>query len=436
MYTFSAMFLTALVEHLPFFVAVKDAATRRYVLVNQSFCDHLGRPRDELLGKSDMDLLGEEYAKEQQAVEDRTVATGSACTVPEVPFRDERGERTLSVSLVPLSETGKGISHILISGEDITGRKITEWELAAQKDFIRQVIDTDPNLIFVKDYEGNFVLANQALADLYGMTVKEITNKNNADVNSNPDEVEAYARVDREVVATLREVRAVDPVTLKDGSKRWHYTIKRPLTRSTGEVQILSICIDVTELKEARGQAELATRELERKAEEAAREARAKTELAEALDRKLEVIEQQSRSIRALSTPLLDIGGHVLGVPLIGIMDEARAVDVADRLLRAVSERHVRHIVLDLTGLEAANVRAVQHLLRIAGAVRLLGATVTITGISPALATTMSELEVDLSGVVTMASLHEALNALTSPRGAAERRRSPSMRARNREPSG
>jgi rsbT co-antagonist protein RsbR len=418
MHTFPAAFLAATVEHLPFFVAIKNAATRRYELVNRSFCDLAGRPRDELLGKSDVELLGEERAKELHAFEDRIVAAGGARTAHELLFRGERGERTLSVSIVPLSETGEGVTHILISGEDITERKVIEQELAAQKDFIRQVIDTDPNLIFVKDQEGNFVLANQALADLYGMTVEEITNKNNADVNASPEEVEAYARVDREVLATLRELKAVDPVTMKDGSRRWHYTIKRPLTRPSGEVQILSIGIDITDLQEARRQAELATRELEEKVEEAAREARAKTELAEALDRKLDVIEQQNQRIRALSTPLLDISGHVLGVPLIGVMDEARALDIADRLLRAVSERRVRHVVLDLTGLEAEGAGAVQHLLRIAGAARLLGATVTITGISPALARTMSALEVDLSGIDTMASLREALSALTRPRRA------------------
>ncbi|HEX2611871.1 MAG TPA: PAS domain-containing protein, partial [Gemmatimonadales bacterium] len=38
--------------------------------------------------------------------------------------------------------------------------------------FLRQVIDTNPNVIFVKDWEGRYVLANAAAAQLYGTTVE------------------------------------------------------------------------------------------------------------------------------------------------------------------------------------------------------------------------------------------------------------------------
>ena len=34
--------------------------------------------------------------------------------------------------------------------------------------FLRQVIDTNPNLIFVKDWEGKYVLANEATAEFHG----------------------------------------------------------------------------------------------------------------------------------------------------------------------------------------------------------------------------------------------------------------------------
>lgn len=46
-----------------------------------------------------------------------------------------------------------------------------------QQVFLRSVIDNNPNLIFVKDWEGRYVLANQAMADYYGTTVDELLNK-------------------------------------------------------------------------------------------------------------------------------------------------------------------------------------------------------------------------------------------------------------------
>src|SRR3954464_13937403 len=43
--------------------------------------------------------------------------------------------------------------------------------------FLRQVIDTNPNLIFVKDWEGRYLFANVALAQLYGTTVDSLIGK-------------------------------------------------------------------------------------------------------------------------------------------------------------------------------------------------------------------------------------------------------------------
>ena len=44
-------------------------------------------------------------------------------------------------------------------------RRKAEAEISRQRAFLRQVIDLDCNLIFVKDREGRFTLVNQAVAD-------------------------------------------------------------------------------------------------------------------------------------------------------------------------------------------------------------------------------------------------------------------------------
>src|SRR3954467_13501156 len=43
--------------------------------------------------------------------------------------------------------------------------------------FLRQVIDTNPNLLFVKDWEGRYVLSKVALAQFYGTTVRSLIRK-------------------------------------------------------------------------------------------------------------------------------------------------------------------------------------------------------------------------------------------------------------------
>jgi len=75
---------------------------------------------------------------------------------------------------------------------DITERKQAESELARQKNFIRQVIDSDPSLIFVKDAGGRFLLANEAMAKSYGQTAEEIVGKCNSDFIHSPEQTAAY----------------------------------------------------------------------------------------------------------------------------------------------------------------------------------------------------------------------------------------------------
>ena len=118
--------------------------------------------------------------------------------------------------------------------QDITERKRTENALQQSHGFIRQIIDTDPNFIFVKDREGRFTMVNQVVADWYGTTVEEFLGKTDADFNSNVEEVDQFRRKDREVIDGLKELFIPEEViTDASGIVRWLQTVKRPIARRT-----------------------------------------------------------------------------------------------------------------------------------------------------------------------------------------------------------
>lgn len=50
-------------------------------------------------------------------------------------------------------------------------------EIERQRAFLRQFIDLNWNFIFAKNRHGRFVLVNQAVAEIYGTTVEELTGK-------------------------------------------------------------------------------------------------------------------------------------------------------------------------------------------------------------------------------------------------------------------
>jgi signal transduction histidine kinase/ActR/RegA family two-component response regulator len=65
-----------------------------------------------------------------------------------------------------------------------------------------------------------------------------------------------YAAVDAQVLATGQEVMAEERSTSPTGEERWFYTIKRPLVRPDGTVQVLGVSTDITDLKAAQLAAE------------------------------------------------------------------------------------------------------------------------------------------------------------------------------------
>src|SRR6266850_2332790 len=117
---------------------------------------------------------------------------------------------------------------------------------------LRQIIDANPSLIFVKDWDGRFVLVNQATAEIYGTTVDALVGKTDADFNPNPEEVAHFLRDDRDVISSGRpklisEEQVTNPLTKQT---RWFQTIKVPLRLPEEEAStLLGVATEITERK-------------------------------------------------------------------------------------------------------------------------------------------------------------------------------------------
>lgn len=147
---------------------------------------------------------------------------------------------------------------------DITERKKAEDELRRQREYLRTVIDTDPNFVFAKDWNGRFTLVNKSVADVYGTTVEGLTGRSDADFNPKKDEVEHFLKDDREVMKSgVHKFIAEEKVTnSKTGEIRWYQTIKVPLKAIDGSMQVLGVSADITARKLAE---EITKRSLEEK---------------------------------------------------------------------------------------------------------------------------------------------------------------------------
>jgi rsbT co-antagonist protein RsbR len=106
---------------------------------------------------------------------------------------------------------------------------------------------------------------------------------------------------------------------------------------------------------------------------------------------------------------LMPIADGVVVMPLIGVIDSARAQQIMESLLHGVSEYKARVALIDITGVKVVDTQVAGVLLRAAQAVRLLGAQVVLTGISPEIAQTLVHIGAEIRDVKTKATLQEGM---------------------------
>lgn len=136
--------------------------------------------------------------------------------------------------------------------EDITDRKAAQDELANERNMLRTVIDAWPDIIYVKDTEGRYVLSNRAHTRNLGMTEpREIVGRKPEDffVGSRAARL---SNEDLEIMRSGREVLNREEVRISDNNEqRWFLTAKLPLHDASGKVTgLVAMSRDITEHKQ------------------------------------------------------------------------------------------------------------------------------------------------------------------------------------------
>ncbi|MBE9461670.1 STAS domain-containing protein [Dyadobacter subterraneus] len=122
-----------------------------------------------------------------------------------------------------------------------------------------------------------------------------------------------------------------------------------------------------------------------------------------------DVISQQSDEMAELSTPVIRVWNGILAMPIIGTLDSARTQVVMENLLQGIVDTGSSIAILDISGVPAVDSLVAQHLIKTVNATRLMGAECIISGIRPEIAQTVVHLGIDLSQMITKATLESAL---------------------------
>ncbi len=112
-----------------------------------------------------------------------------------------------------------------------------ERDLRAQRALLRAVLDESPDLIVLKDHEGNFLLCNKPVADFYGTTPDEMVGKDDGDFSATPEQAEFFRRNVLDIMARgVTEVVFEQSTDDRTGETRHFKSIKKPFIGENGQL--------------------------------------------------------------------------------------------------------------------------------------------------------------------------------------------------------
>jgi len=219
----------------------------RMVYANQAACAHYGMTLEELQQKKipdwdpEFDMASFDLAWQQ-------MKNGQ-------PMRFETQHRVASGKLVPVEVTANYLIH---RGEelsfgyfyDISERKRAEEELRASEGRLRTLVQTLPDLVWLKDQDGVYLSCNQMFERFFGAREVDIIGKTDYDF-VDKELADFFVMHDRKAMAAAKPSTNEEWITFADDGRRvLMETIKTPMYDDRGAlIGVLGIGRDITERK-------------------------------------------------------------------------------------------------------------------------------------------------------------------------------------------
>jgi PAS domain S-box-containing protein len=240
------MMFNAFLEYSPVYFFFKDSEARAIKLSN-NYEEMLGRPVNELIGKTMDDLFPSELAKSM--IEDDIKIINNNVPVKVV---EELNGRVFETMKFPIIVEGQ---RPFLAGftVDITDRKKAAELISSERMLLRTLIDNIPDMIYVKDTSCRKIISNKADVDNIGCeTEADVLGK--TDIELFPGEIgeRGYAD-DLSIIKNGKKVINVEEDFVDVNRKRrWLLTTKLPLCDDNGNITgLVGIGRDITHSKEA-----------------------------------------------------------------------------------------------------------------------------------------------------------------------------------------
>ncbi len=220
-------------------VLLVNEKTGKIIDANPSALKLYGYLKKELLRKSFKRLKAKKIPKEGHKFPYTTVfhsnKNGTILPLEIFSFKIKEGKNLYCIEFI----------------KKLNSNSYNQINITDKAEFLKNVINSSPNFIYVKDKSGKFVLTNQNWSNQLRYTPAEIIGKTVFDVFPDREIAKSMLKDDEEIFKKKKpKIERDEKYQDKFGRIRWLHTIKMPLKDENGKINfIIGISIDITDRK-------------------------------------------------------------------------------------------------------------------------------------------------------------------------------------------
>lgn len=216
---------------------------------NKAYCRYYGLDPDRVVGTSIFSVVPEQFSQDLKTGLSRLSVDEPVATYS-VFLEDSTNPRWQLWTDRAIYDDNNLFIEYQSVGQDITSLKQAELKLKRQELYLRKIIDTLPNLVYVKNSMGEYQMVNRAFGEFLGKSISSIIGKTDVDMFGDVIATN-YVNADSEILDTESTlINPEDKLLGKDGRVHWFHTVKTPLiTDSFMGKQVLGVSTEVTDRK-------------------------------------------------------------------------------------------------------------------------------------------------------------------------------------------
>ena len=242
------------------------------ISVSNYWSEMLGYTEQEVIGKKLTDFFTDKSKKyAEQKVFPEFFKKGYCSDIPYQIFkkdgqvidillsaigeRDEDGKifRTLAVS-IDVTERNRAVEALRLAKEELASySKDLERQVSIRTREITNILKYTPDVVYVKDRDGKYILVNSRFEELFGVSNEEVRGKTDYEIMSK-EVADEFRKNDLLVLKEGRSMQVEERV-LHNSEVHTYLSVKFPVYDETGAINgVCGISTDITAVKKAQDQ--------------------------------------------------------------------------------------------------------------------------------------------------------------------------------------